>query len=142
MGVYRQNVRGEGRYHKIVVKTSRPGVKLVYRRGYYALDGSALAKRLQPEDHLRQACSDQLPSTTIPLTVQPLPPGQSESLQGGLQYMLLISTSGLGVVPEGGSYGLNVRVADCEFAQKDTIFKFNERELPKTVSGEIFQSWR
>jgi hypothetical protein len=49
---------------------------------------------------------------------------------------------GLGSAQDGGSYNLNVRVADCEFAQKDTIFKFNERELPKTVSGEIFRSWQ
>jgi hypothetical protein len=49
---------------------------------------------------------------------------------------------GLGLAQDGGSYNLNVRVADCEFAQKDTIFKFNERELPKTVSGEIFRSWQ
>ena len=142
MSFYPQNVNWDGRYHKIVVKTTRPGVKLVYRRGYYALDASSLAKRQQPEDHLRQACADQLPSTTIPLTVQPLPSGPSENPQGVLQYMLMISAAGLGSSQGGGSYNLNVRVADCEFAQKDTVFKLNERELPKTISGEVFQSWR
>jgi VWFA-related protein len=142
MSFYPQNVNWDGRYHKIVVKTSRPGVKLVYRRGYYALDASSLAKKQPPEDHLRQACADQLPSTTIPLTVQTLPPSQTGNSQSGLQYLLLISPTGLGSAQDGGSYNLNVRVADCEFAQKDTIFKFNERELPKTVSGEIFRSWQ
>jgi len=142
MSFYPQNVNWDGRYHKILVKTSRPGVKLVYRRGYYALDASSLAKKMQAEDHLRQACADQLPSTTIPLTVQPLPPSPSGNPQGGLQYLLLISAAGLSSVQEGGSYNFNVRVADCEFAQKNTIFKFNERELPKTVSGEIFKSWQ
>jgi VWFA-related protein len=142
MSFYPQNVNWDGRYHKIVVKTSRPGVKLVYRRGYYALDASSLAKKQQPEDHLRQACADQLPSTTIPLTVQTLPSSASGNPQGGLQYLLLISAAGLGSAQDGGSYNLNVRVADCEFARKDTIFKFNERELPKTVSGEIFRSWQ
>jgi VWFA-related protein len=142
MSFYPQNVNWDGRYHKIVVKTSRPGVKLVYRRGYYALDAASLAKRQPPEDHLRQACADQLPSTTIALTVQPLPPSQSENPQSGLEYLLLISASGLGSAQEGGSYSLNVKLADCEFAQKNTIFKFNERELTKTVSGEIFRSWQ
>jgi VWFA-related protein len=142
MSFYPQNVNWDGRYHKIVVKTTRPGVKLVYRRGYYALDASSLAKKLQPEDHLRQACADQLPSTTIPLTVQALPSGQSDNSQGELQYLLLISAAGLGSAQQGGSYNLNVRVADCEFAQKDTVFKINERELPKTVSGEVFHSWQ
>jgi VWFA-related protein len=142
MSFYPQKVSWDGRYHKILVKTSRPGVKLVYRRGYYAMDASSLAKKQQPEDHLRQACTDQLPSTTIPLTVQPLPPGRSGDSQRGLQYLLLISAAGLGSAQEGGAYNFNVRVADCEFAQKDTIFKFNERELPKTISGEIFRSWQ
>jgi len=142
MTFYPQSVNWDGRYHKIVVKTSRPGVKLVYRRGYYALDASTLAKKLQPEDHLHQACADQLPSTTIPLTVQPLPAGQNGIPQNSLQYMLLISATGLGSAQQGGSYNLNVRVADCEFAQKDTIFKFHEAELPKTVSGDVFHHWQ
>ena len=142
MSFYPQKVNWDGRFHKIVVKTSRPGVKLTYRRGYYALDASSLAKKQQPLDHLRQACADQLPSTTIPLTVQALAPGQNGSPQGGLQYMLLISAAGLGSVQDGGSYNLNIQMADCEFAQKNTIFKFNERELTKTVSAEVFRSWQ
>jgi hypothetical protein len=142
MSFYPQNVNWDGKFHKIVVKTSRPGVKLTYRRGYYALDASSLAKKQQPEDHLRQACADQLPSTTIPLTVQPVPPGQIGNSQGGLQYMLLISTAGLGSAQQGDSYNLNIKMADCEFANKNTIFKFNERDLTKTVSADVFRSWQ
>jgi VWFA-related protein len=142
MSFYPQNVNWDGRFHKIVVKTSRPGVKLTYRRGYYALDASSLAKKQQPEDHLRQACADQLPSTSIPLTVQTAPPGQNGSPEGGMQYMLMISAAGLASAQQGDTYSLNVRVADCEFAQKATVFRFNERELTKTVSAEVFRSWQ
>jgi hypothetical protein len=142
MSFYPQNVNWDGRFHKIVVKTSRPGVKLTYRRGYYALDAASLAKKQQPEDHLRQACADLLPSTAISLTVQPLPPGPSENSQGGLQYMLMISAAGLTSAQEGDKYNLNVRMADCEFGQKATIFKFNEKELTKTVSADVFRSWQ
>jgi VWFA-related protein len=142
MSFYPQNVNWDGRYHKIVVKTSRPGLKLVYRRGYYALDASSLAKKQSPEEHLREACTDQLPSTTIPLTVQALPPSQSGNAQGGLEYLLLISAAGLASAPEGNSYSLNVRMADCEFAQKNTVFKFNQKELTKTVSAEVFRGWQ
>jgi VWFA-related protein len=142
MSFYPQKVNWDGKFHKLLVKTSRPGVKLSYRRGYYALDAFSLARRQLPEDHLRQACADQLPSTTIPLTVQAVSPGQNGSPQSGLQYMLLISPAGLGSVQEGGSYKLNVQVADCEFAQKNTIFRFNEKELTKTVSAEVFRNWQ
>src|SRR4029078_7178334 len=111
-------------------------------RGYYALDPSALAKKQSPEDQLRQACADQLPSTSIPLTVQTISPDQNAGSQSGLQYMLLISPAGLGAVQEGGSYNLNVRVADCEFAQKDTVFLFNQRQVAKTVSAQVFRGWQ
>jgi VWFA-related protein len=142
LSFYPQNVNWDGRFHKIVVKTLRPGVKLTYRRGYYALDAASLAKKQQPEDRLHQACADLLPSTAIPMTVQPLPPSQSENAQGALQYMLIISAAGLTSAPEGDMYNLNVRMADCEFAQKNTIFKFNEKELTKTVSADVFRSWQ
>jgi hypothetical protein len=117
-------------------------VKLTYRRGYYALDAASLAKKQQPEDHLRQACADLLPSTTIPLKVQALPPGQTGKSQGGLQYMLLISAAGLASAQEGNSYNLNIKMAACEFGQKSTIFKFNERDLTKTVSTDVFRTWQ
>jgi VWFA-related protein len=142
MSFYPQKVNWDGKYHKILVKTTRPGVKLTYRRGYYALDASSLAKKQQPEDHLRQACADQLPSTTIPLTVQSLSPSQTGNTHGGVEYLLLISAAGLASAQAGGSYNLNVRMADCEFADKNTIFKFNERELTKAVSAEVFRTWQ
>ncbi|HWF12125.1 MAG TPA: VWA domain-containing protein [Candidatus Acidoferrales bacterium] len=142
MSFYPSKANWDGRFHKIVVKTSRSGVKLVYRRGYYALDAASLAKQQQPSDHLRQACADQLPSTTLPLTVQPLTPSQYGNAQGGLHYMLMISAAGLSATQTGDSYNLNIRVADCEFANKATVFRFNEREMPKTVSSELFRSWQ
>jgi VWFA-related protein len=142
MSFYPSKVNWDGKFHKIVVKTSRPGVKLAYRRGYYALDAASLAKQQQPQEHLRQACADLLPSTTIPLTVQPIPGGPNGNSPAGLQYMLLISASGLSATQVGDSYNMNLRVADCEFAQKATVFRFNEREMPRTVTSEIFRSWQ
>ncbi|HTC62601.1 MAG TPA: VWA domain-containing protein [Candidatus Saccharimonadales bacterium] len=142
MSFYPAKANWDGRFHKIIVKTSRPGVKLVYRRGYYALDAASLAKQQQPSDHLRQACADQLPSTAIPLTVRPMMPSEYGNAQGGLHYMLVISTAGLSASQTGDSYSMNLRVADCEFAQKATVFRFNEREMSKTITSELFRSWQ
>jgi VWFA-related protein len=142
MSFYPRDVKWDGRFHKIVVKTSRPGVKLSYRRGYLALDASSLAKQQQPEDRLRQVCADLLPSTAIPLTVQAASPVEHGNPQAGLQYMLVISAAGLTFSRQGDSYGMNIRVADCEFAQKDMVFRFNEKEMPKTVSTDIYRGWQ
>jgi VWFA-related protein len=142
LSFYPQNVDWNGRFHKITLKTTRPGVKLSYRRGFYALDASALAKKQSPEEHLRQACADQLPSTSIPLTAQPGAAGTPAEPSGALQYLLLISAAGLGSLQDGGSYSFNVRLAECEFAQKDTVFRFHEAEMPKTVPAETYKSWQ
>jgi VWFA-related protein len=147
MSFYPQGVNWDGKFHKILVKSTRPGLKLSYRRGYYALDASALAKQQPVDDHLRQACADQLPSTTIPLTVQRMPASATGSEAGnsgrGLQYLLMISAAGIGSAQDGGAFGLSVRVADCEFEQqKTTVFRFHQSELPKTVSGEVFRTWQ
>ena len=141
MSFYPAGVKWDGRFHKIVVKTTRPGVKLSYRRGYYALDASSLAKAQPPEDRLRQACADLLPSTTIPITVRTAPPTNSANLPG-LQYLLTVAASGLSATQDGNSYNLNVRLADCEFAQKTTVFRFHEREMPKAVPAEVFRRWQ
>jgi VWFA-related protein len=142
LSFYPQSVDWDGRFHKITLKTTRPGVKLSYRRGFYAVDASALAKKQPPEEHLRQACADQLPSTSIPLTVQRGAGGASAEPSGAIQYSLLISAAGLGSLQDGGSYSFNVRLADCEFAQKDTVFRFHEGEMPKMVSAETYKSWQ
>ena len=33
-------------------------------------------------------------------------------------------------------------MADCEFAQKNTVFRYNERDLTKTVSADVFRAWQ
>lgn len=142
MSFYPAKANWDGKFHKIVVKTSRPGIKLVYRRGYYALDATSLAKQQPPQERLRQACADQLPSTAIPLSVQPLSSPPGGNAPAGLQYMLRISTAGLSSTQTGDSYNMNLRVADCEFAQKATVFRFNEREMPRSVTSEIFTNWK
>ncbi len=45
VGYYPQNKKWDGKFRKIEVKTRRPGTKLRYRTGYYALDRAADAAR-------------------------------------------------------------------------------------------------
>ena len=142
LSFYPQNVNWDGKFHKIDIKTSRPGVKLTYRRGYYALDAASLAKKQAPEDRLRKACADLLPSTAIHLSVQAAPPGQSGNSLGGLQYLLLISAAGLGSAQAGDSHSINLGLAMCEFGQKADSFRFSGSDMTKTVSDEIFKGWQ
>ncbi len=143
LSFYPQGVPWDGKFHKIVVKTSRPGVKLNYRAGYYAFDVASLAKTLSPEDHLRKACNDLLPSTTIPLAAQAVPRGGlSSSLGPGLHYVLLISPAGLGSGQTGDAHTMNLREAACEFTQKGDAFRMTGTDLTKTVSDQVYQTWQ
>jgi VWFA-related protein len=142
LSFYPQGIPWDGKFHKVVVKTTRPGVKLSYRAGYYAFDQSSIAKTLSPEDHLRKACNDLLPSTTIPLAAQAIPPGSSSNPQRGLHYILLISPAGLGSIQAGDTHTVNFREAVCEFTQKGDAFRFQDTDLTKTVPDDIYRSWQ
>ena len=67
-------------FHKVTVKSTRSGVHLYFRRGYYATpDASpAPANPVLVERELKQAaCEDALTATSVPLTVVPLGADQS-----------------------------------------------------------------
>ena len=96
VGFYPENVKWDGKYHTVTVKTTRRGVNLNYRRSYFAVDADALAKTQKPEELLRQACSDLLPSTSIQLAAQAVPP-QPPAAGGPVspRYLFLIAPGGL-----------------------------------------------
>jgi VWFA-related protein len=143
LSFYPQDIPWDGKFHKISVKTTRPGVKLSYRAGYYAFDAEAIAKTLAPEDHLRKACNDLLPSTAIPLAAQAVPRGGlSASLQPGLHYVLLISPAGLGSTQGGNAHLMNLREAACEFTEKGDSFRMTGTDLTRTVSDDVYRSWQ
>ena len=76
-----------------MVKTSRPGVKLNYRRGYFALDTAGLAKTQNREDQLHDACARLLPSAAIGLTATLAPDAGNRA--GSLAYQISISSNGV-----------------------------------------------
>ena len=138
---YPENVKWDGKFHRVVVKTSRRGVTLNYRRSYFAVDADSLAKAQTPEDQLRQACSDLLPSTSIHLVAQAVPP-ESSAQGAGRRYLFLIAPGGLSLVQMGTSRGINAQAATCEFDAEGDSFQFSTQKLMGTVSDENFQKWQ
>jgi len=67
LGYHSANTARDGRYRHIVVKSKIPGVKIDYRRGYYA---PADYKHSTPDDKERQLeeeLASELPATDLPL---------------------------------------------------------------------------
>jgi VWFA-related protein len=142
LSYYPANVKWDNRFHKITIKTPRRGIKMAYRRGYFATDIAALAKHEKSEDVLMDVCRDPLPSTSIGLSAVALPPEKSASQPAGARYLLAISPSALTLAPGSGSRRLDARMAICEFNPKGDKFKFFSRDLSRTVPEAVYQAWQ
>lgn len=142
LGYYPENVKWDGQFHKITVKTAQKGTKLFYRRGYFALDMGAIAKK-QPDSLLKQACIDNLPATSIPLTVAAMPPKpDAGKADPGARYLLMISPGALSLAPADGARSMNVQMAICEYDPKGNSFEFYPRDLSRSVPDALYQSWQ
>jgi VWFA-related protein len=142
LAYYPQGTEWDGRFHKITVKTSQHGVKLSYRRGYFATNAAALPPHDAPQKLLQQACMDPLPATTIPLMAQPVAPDNKSGHPDDVRYLLTISTDALSLAPASGSRRLNLQMAICEYDPKGEKFQFFSRDLSQPVPEAVYQSWR
>jgi VWFA-related protein len=131
-----QNVKWDGSFRAISVKTTRPGVKLAYRRGYFARDLKEAANAESKEKLLQQTCTDILPSTTISIAAQAVRPTKSENLR----YRVDIAPGALSFAVAGTSHKLNAELAACNFtAAKTNTFHTISENLTQSFSDQAFQ---
>src|SRR5580698_7027190 len=67
LGYHSTNSARDGRYRRIVVKCNLPGVKIDYRRGYYAPADDQHATQDDKERQLEEELASDLPATDFPL---------------------------------------------------------------------------
>ncbi len=119
-----------GEFRKISVKTTRPGVQLSYREGYFARESDATVAAKDAKDmdtHLSQAaCSDFLTATTILLEATALPPDQP----GQTKYFMVIDPNALSFgAPEGGVRNLQMELATCMFNKRGLPLQYNRQTI-------------
>jgi VWFA-related protein len=157
LSYYPENLKWDGHFQKITIKTARHGVKLSYRRGFFAADSAQRAGRAQPNQLLQDACIDPLPSTGIGLTVEPVGPSASQlsnaaaqssaaapsaAPPSGARYLFSISTRSLTLGPAEGPRQLKLQMAICEYDPKGDRFQFFPRDLSRPVTDAAWQAWR
>jgi VWFA-related protein len=142
LSYYPENIKWDGHFQKITVKTPRRGVKLAYRRGFFAASTEMLANPGQPDQLLKQACIDALPSTSIDMTVEPLAPSATPGQPAEPRYLLTVSPSALSLARVGGARQLSLRMAICEYDPKGDRFDFFPRDLSRPVNDATLKSWQ
>ncbi|MFZ0957338.1 MAG: VWA domain-containing protein [Candidatus Sulfotelmatobacter sp.] len=67
LGYHSTNPARDGRYRRIVVKSNIPGVKIDYRRGYYAPADYQHSTKDDKERQLEEELASELPATDLPI---------------------------------------------------------------------------
>jgi len=67
LGYHSTNMARDGRYRRIVVKSNVPGVKIDYRRGYYAPADYQHSTKDDKERQMEEELASEMPATDLPL---------------------------------------------------------------------------
>ena len=67
LGYHSTNNARDGKFRRITVRVNRPGVKLEYRKGYYAAADFKHSNKEDRERQLQEELASDLPSTDLPL---------------------------------------------------------------------------
>jgi VWFA-related protein len=130
-----QNVKWDGSFRGISVRTTRPGVKLAYRRGYFARDVENLANNQSNEKRLQQTCMDFLPATAIPISAQAVAPTKSDNVR----YLMSVAPSALNFATVGQSHKLSAELVACVYRARSNSFQFYSRDVTQSFSDAAYQ---
>ena len=112
LGYYPENKTWDGKFRRITIKVTRPGVKLHYRAGYYAVEPQSYAKLDQTEktNELAKAMSLDFPaSTALLFQAMVVPP----STANGNKVLVNYAVDPHGLTFDLGNDGLQHASVDC-----------------------------
>ncbi|HKW35544.1 MAG TPA: VWA domain-containing protein [Candidatus Acidoferrum sp.] len=138
---YPSDTNWHGEFRRISVKTTRPGVRLSFRQGYFArdFDPTITAKEQNDTDaHISQAsCGDFLNATSILMEAAGLPPDQP----GQAKYFIVIDPNALSFSSqEGGARTVQLELATCMFDERGHALQYNRQSITQKFSESEYQS--
>lgn len=119
-----------GEFRRISVKSTRPGVQLSFREGYFARESDATISAKDSKDtdsHLSQAaCNDFLTATSIVIEASALPADQP----GQAKYLLVIDPNALSFSSaENGMRNAQIELATCMFNARGLPLQYNRQSI-------------
>jgi hypothetical protein len=141
LSYYPTNKNWHGEFRRISVKTTRPGVQLSFREGYFARESDATISAKDAKDtdvHMSQAaCNDFLTATSIFVEASALPPDQP----GQTKYFLVIDPNALSFGPaEGGVRNVQIELATCMFNARGLPLQYNRQSIGQKFSDTEYES--
>ncbi|HVG92070.1 MAG TPA: VWA domain-containing protein, partial [Alphaproteobacteria bacterium] len=131
LGYYPENKTWDGKFRRITIKVARPGVKLHYRAGYYAVEPQSYAKLDQAEktNELAKAMSLDFPaSTALFFQAMVVPP----STATGNKVLVNYAVDPHGLTFDLGNDGLQHASVDC------AVIVYSEKNEPvKSLSNTM-----
>jgi hypothetical protein len=130
-----------GEFHRIVVKSKRPGLELSYRQGYSAraIDANVNEKDKSGNDPQLQeaACQDLLTSTTVLVVAQAVPPDKP----GLAKYFMSIDARMLTFAAgDSGSHDLKMDVAICSFDHSGKAMQYFQEKVSQQFAEQAYAS--
>ena len=142
LAYYPDTSNWHGEFHRIIVKSARPGVQLSYREGYFAHLESPTKERDKNgnDPQLQQAaCEDLLTSTSVLVVAQALPPDQPNQAK----YFLNVDSRMLSpTTTEDGKRDVRLDFAICSFDRSGKPLQYMQDAFEQKFEPAQFASTR
>lgn len=138
---YPSDTNWHGEFRRISVKTTRAGVRLSFRQGYFARDfDPTIAAKEQSDTDARisqASCGDFLNATSILLEAAALLPDQPDQAK----YFIVIDPNALSFgPPEGGTRSVQLELATCMFNARGLPLQYNRQSMTQKFTESEYQS--
>lgn len=138
---YPSDTNWHSEFRRISVKTTRPGVRLSFRQGYFARDfDPTIAAKEQSDTDARisqASCGDFLTATSILLEASGLPPDQP----GQAKYFVVIDPNALSFKSEeNGVRSVQLELATCMFNERGMPLQYNRQSIAQKFTESEYQS--
>jgi VWFA-related protein len=135
LGYYTSNQKWDGKYRSIKVKSERQGLKLQYRRGYFALDPTQV-KGYKPAQEVAAALSDAVPATQVAFSARVLP---SPAAKGKVGVDFLVDASTLSTEDASGGKKMDVLFYATTFSQNGKMLGSESQKVQQTFNSNVYQ---
>lgn len=140
LAYYPDSANWNGEFHHIIVKSTKPGLHLAFRQGYYARPAEATNEgetaKHQQSDLQEAACRDLLTATKLLVLAQSVPPDDPTQVK----YFLAMDPAGLSFVPAEGGRKLSILVAACSLNKDGNPIQFLQQPTDAVLTDQQYST--